>query len=149
MQSQGDRPPRFGSDEEVEEVVRKFESCEFGPDEFKHPEHLTVALVYALRFDEGEALRRTRAGILSFLAHHRIEPSSVYHETITLFWLRRVRAFAEEPARATLALATLADELLKACGDSRLVFEYYGKELLDSPSARASAVEPDLKPFDF
>ena len=149
MKAQGDTLKRFGSDGEVEEVVRKFESCEFGPDEFKHPEHLSVALVYGLRFGEGEALRRTRAGILRFLAHHHIEASSVYHETITVFWLRRVRAFAEGRDRARLSLAALANEMLKACGDSRFVFEYYSKDVLDSPAARASLVEPDLKPLDF
>ncbi len=149
MNAQGDAHMRFGSDEEVLEVVRKFESCEFGPDEFNHPEHLTVALVYALRHGEGEALERTRSGILNFLAHHGIEASSVYHETITVFWLRRVRAFAGERSRATPALAALAGELIEACADSRLISGYYSGELLDSPKARASAVEPDLKPLDF
>lgn len=149
MKTEGDAPRVFASDEEVLEVVRKFESCEFAPDEFSHREHLCVALVYALRHDEREALERTRAGIHNFLKHHRIAPESVYHETITIFWLLRVRAFAEADGRASLPLAALAEELLAECGGSRLIYDYYSKALLDAEHARSHRVEPDLKPLDF
>ena len=48
----------YRSDEEVSEVVRRFESCEFAPDEFKHRLHLTVALLYLLDSPYAEALER-------------------------------------------------------------------------------------------
>ncbi|HEX5707842.1 MAG TPA: hypothetical protein VFX96_11135 [Pyrinomonadaceae bacterium] len=149
MKTEGDAPRGFASDEEVLEVVRRFETCEFSPDEFNHREHLCVALVYARRLEEREALERTRAGIHDFLTHHRITPASVYHETITVFWLRRVRAFAEADGRASLPLAALAEELFAVCGNSRLIYDYYTKARLDTDEAREVLVEPDLKPFDF
>lgn len=147
--TEGDAPRAFASDEEVLEVVRGFESCALAPDDFNHREHLCVALVYARRFGEREALERTREGIHKFLRHHGIAPESVYHETITVFWLLRVRAFAEEERRASLSLAALAAELFDACGNSRLIFDYYSKARLDTEHARLYRVEPDLKPFDF
>ncbi len=73
---------------------------------------------------------------------------SVYHETITVFWLKRVRAFIERAGHGR-ALAELANELAESCGDSRLVFDYYSKELVGSEGARRGLVEPDLKPLDF
>jgi hypothetical protein len=139
--------PLYETDEEVQEVVRKFESCESGPRELDHRAHLTVALCYALRFSEEEALAHMRAGLDRFIRAHGVDPNK-YHETLTVFWLKRVRAFAlrASPGRT---LAELANELAEECGDSRLAFDYYGRELIDSERARRTWVAPDLKPLDF
>jgi len=136
----------YGSDEEVSEVARKFEACEFAPDEFKHRLHLTVALVYLLDSPYAEALERMRRGLHSFIRHHGL--SGVYHETLTVFWMRRVLAFVEQSDR-TRGLAQLANELKDACSDSRLVFDYYTKERLESDKARRYWLDSDLKPLDF
>ena len=137
----------YETDIEVEEVLRKFESGATAPDDFKHRQHLTVALLYLLRLPAREAHKRLREAILGFLKHHNIE-EPVYHETITAFWLRRVRAFIDD-ADTGRPTHELASELAKACADSRLVFNYYSKELIDTDEARARWVEPDLKPLDF
>jgi len=136
----------FESDEDVLEVVRKFESCEYAPDDFGHRLHLTVALVYILDSPYAEALERMRQGLRRFVEHHRL--SGVYHETLTVFWVRRVRAFAEQSDRAR-GLTRLANDLNDACADSRLVFDYYTKERVDSDKARAYWLDSDLKPLDF
>ena len=133
--------------EEVEEVVRRFESCELPTADFNHREHLLVALCYLLRMGDAEALERLRARIGRYAAAHGVNPS-LYHETITVFWLRRVRAFVER-ADAARGLAELTNALAEECGGSRLVFEYYSKELIDSDGARRGWVEPDLRPLDF
>ena len=138
----------YASDEEVLEVVRRFETCEFAPDDFNHRAHLIVALCYLLRGPEQEALARMREGILKFLAHHRIDPASVYHETLTVFWIRRVRSFVGRPGHGG-TLAALANELVESCGSSRVVFDYYSKELVGSDEARRGLVGPDVKPLDF
>lgn len=136
----------YRSDEEVSEVVRKFESCEFAPDEFKHRLHLTVALVYLLDSTYAKALERMRRSLRRFVVHHAL--SGVYHETLTVFWMRRVLAFVERSDR-TRGTATLANELAEACADSRLAFDYYTKARLESDKARAYLLDPDLKPLDF
>ena len=137
----------YRSDAEVEEVVRGFESCELPPADFNHREHLLVALCYLLRAGDAEALARLRAGIERYVAAHDINPS-LYHETITVFWLRRVRAFVGR-ADAARGLAELTNALAEECGSSRLVFDYYSKGLIDSEAARRGWVEPDLKSLDF
>ncbi|HEX6626210.1 MAG TPA: hypothetical protein VF064_21010 [Pyrinomonadaceae bacterium] len=138
----------YRDDEEVLKVVRGFESCECAPDDFNHRSHLVVALCYLLREPEEKALARMRGGLLKFLAHHRIDPATVYHETLTVFWLKRVRAFTERAGHGR-TLAALANELAESCGNSRVVFDYYSKELVGSEEARRALVEPDLKPLDF
>jgi 2'-5' RNA ligase len=136
----------FENDEAVLEVVRRFESCEYAPDDFKHRLHLTVALVYLLDSSYAEALERMRQSLHRFVAHHKL--SRVYHETLTVFWMRRVLAYMEQSDRAR-GLTQLANELNEACANSRLVFDYYTKERLDSDKARAYWLDSDLKPLDF
>jgi hypothetical protein len=138
---------RFRDDEEARGVVRKFESCEFQPSEFKHRLHLTVALSYLLGAPYAEALERMRRGLRRFIRSRGIDPG-VYHETLTVFWMRRVQAFVEQADRSR-GLAELANELIEACGDARLASEYYSKERLDSDKARRYWLDSDLKPLDF
>ena len=137
----------YSSDDEVLEVVAGFESCGLPPAEFNHREHLAVALCYLLRTGDAEALTRLRAGIAKYAAGHGINPS-LYHETVTVFWLRRIRAFAAR-AGAGAGLAALANRLAEECGDSRLVYEYYSKGLIDSAEPRREWREPDVRPLDF
>ena len=139
---------RFGADEEVEEVGRGFESGGLRPDEFKHREHLVVALLYLLRHPPAEAHGRMRRGIHAFLRAHGEDPAPVYHETLTAFWIRRVGAFVARADRRR-PLHELANELCADCGDARLVFEYYSRALVETDEARRGRVEPDLKALDF
>jgi hypothetical protein len=137
----------YGSDDEVEELVRGFESCELPPAEFNHREHLLVALCYLRRMGDAEALTRLRAAIGRYAAAHSVNPS-LYHETVTVFWLKRVRAFVEREGGGA-GLAALANRVGAECGTSGLVREYYSEGLLDSAEARRVWREPDLKPLDF
>jgi hypothetical protein len=137
----------YQTDEEVEEVVRRFESCELPPADFNHREHLLVALCYLLRMDEAESLARVRTRINAYVAAHGINPN-LYHETITAFWLKRVRAYVNRAGNGH-GLAEMTNALADECGSSRLIFDYYSKELIDSEAARRTWVEPDIKPLDF
>ncbi|HEY0545041.1 MAG TPA: hypothetical protein VGC91_06560 [Pyrinomonadaceae bacterium] len=138
---------RYESDEEVEAVVRKFEACLFSPGEFHHREHLTVALCYLLESNEQAALERLRANLFRFLEHHHIE-ANVYHETITLFWLKLVGHFLEGADKGR-ALAELTNDLIAECGEAHLVKAHFSRQLLDSEEARAAWVEPDLQSLNF
>jgi hypothetical protein len=137
----------YSSDAEAAEVVRRFESCELPPAEFNHREHLLVALCYLLRMGDAEALARVRERIGGYAAAHGVSPS-LYHETVTAFWMRRVRAYLAR-AGAGRGLAELVNGLAAECGSSRLIYEYYSRELLGSEAARGAWVEPDLRPLDF
>lgn len=138
----------FCRDEDVLGVLRGFETGELPPAEFDHARHLAVALALLARLgDERAAAARVRDGLARYLARHGVDARK-YHETITVFWVRRVAAFLAR-AGAGRRLAELANELARECGDPRLVFDYYSRALIDSEEARARRVEPDLKPLDF
>jgi hypothetical protein len=80
---------RYQSEGEIENVVRGFETCETGADDFNHPEHLVVAVWYLHTLDRDAALDRMRSGLLRFLDHHEGNTSK-YSETITVFWIDKI-----------------------------------------------------------
>ncbi len=140
--------PRYAAAEEVETLVRGFESCTLAWAEWTHAAHLTVALWYALRHDPGEALRRVREGIKRYNLANGVVTTRErgYHETITRFWMRHVRDFLDSRRGEGWPLERLANELV-ACAKRDAPLEHYSRELLFSWEARAGYVEPDLKPF--
>jgi len=79
----------MNSEHEIESVVRGFETCETRADEFKHKDHLVVAVWYVHNLGREAALDRMREGLLRFIAHHEIDPKK-YSEEITSSWIERV-----------------------------------------------------------
>ena len=80
---------RYQSEDEIEKVVRGFEACETGADDFHHSEHLAVAAWYLHTMDRDAALDRIRAGLLRFLNHYEGNTSK-YSETITVFYIDKI-----------------------------------------------------------
>jgi len=79
----------YQSESEIENVVRAFETCETGADDFKHKDHLAVAVWYVHNLGSEAALERMRAGLIRFLNHHQVDPTK-YSEEITTLWIERV-----------------------------------------------------------
>jgi len=80
---------RYQSEAEIEHVVRGFETCETGADDFGHPEHLVVAVSYLHAMDRDAALCRMRSCLLRFLDHHEGDTGK-YSDEITVFWIDRI-----------------------------------------------------------
>ena len=132
----------FKDDTEVKELVRAFEACTIHPGEFKHYQHLAVALWYVANFSYDEATVRVRAGIQKLAAAYG---KMGYHETITLFWLAIVREFFARSK--SHSIAALANRLAAECADKNLIRAYYSEDLLTSDRAKRGWVAPDLKPL--
>jgi len=135
--------------EEVFEVLRGFADRTLPRERWTHGAHLTVALWHLLQYDWPEAVTRVRAGIKAYNAAHGVRqtPTGGYHETLTLFWMRAVRAFLETGRNEGRSLVALANALV-ASADRDLPLRHYSRELLFSTEARAGWVEPDLMPLD-
>src|ERR1044072_82895 len=100
----------FENDHEIASLVHSFEACTIHPAEFKHYQHLTIALWYVANFSYEEATMRMRTGIQKLAMAYR---KTGYHETITLFWLAIVREFW---ARSdSHSIAELANKLAAEC----------------------------------
>ena len=135
----------YQSDDEIRSLVNEFEACSFHPSEFKHQQHLAVALWYVTNLPYEEASERMKRGIQRLAASHG---KTGYHETVTVFWLRVVRGFLTGSAGVD-SIAVLTNQLIERYGDKNLILDYYSAELLASPEAKSNWVEPDVKPLRF
>ena len=126
------------------ELVRKFEDATISREEWKHPEHLIVALFYVSQYDVESAIKKMRSGILNLLAKGfgvDLNKEMPYHETITVFWIRSVAAF--NAASKGKPLGEKIDEMV-ALFDKDYLLSFYSRELIFSDRARTSWVEADL-----
>jgi hypothetical protein len=133
----------YRTEAEIEEVVQRFETCIYAPEEFFHARHLTVAAWYFLRLDTRTAEERTRAGLLKFIRHHG---KNAYHETITEFWLRLANHRIRQAEAGSDSLA-LVNEIVGSLSDKNLIYKHYSRKLLESADAKAGWVAPDLAPM--
>ena len=135
----------YKSDDEIRLLVAEFESCSFHPSEFRHHQHLAVVLWYVASLPYTDASERMKRGIQRLAASYG---KTGYHETITEFWLRVVRAFLPDGERPE-SIAVVANQLIEKFADKNLILNYFSAELLASPEARSNWVEPDVKRLPF
>jgi hypothetical protein len=85
----------YETDQEIEEVVRGFETCATPAADFHHREHLTVAVWYLQTLSRAETVDAMRAALLRFLDHYGVDRKK-YSEEITVFWVNAVASQLEE-----------------------------------------------------
>jgi hypothetical protein len=133
----------YASEREIEAVVRGFEMCTTPAADFSHASHLTVTVWYLSRGSFATVLDQFRDGLFRFIDRHHIDKNK-YNETITHFWIRAVADYLKEVGPEH-SLLDQVNTVVERFSNSRLVFEYYSKELVNSDQAKREWVEPDLK----
>jgi hypothetical protein len=101
----------YESEEEIEAVVRGFETCTTPGDDFHHREHLVVAVYYLQTLSREQAVDRMRSALLKFLTHHGGDKGK-YSEEVTVFWIDAVASKLE----GISADASLAEKCNHAIG---------------------------------
>ena len=134
----------FKNEREIAELVRGFETCELNPGDFRHYQHLAVALWYLKHFPYEEASDRMRGGIQRLAAAYG---KSGYHETITRFWLKMVSRFLRT-ANSDATISELANLLADEYCNKNVIADYYSQETIASAKAKNEWVEPDLKALE-
>lgn len=126
------------TDSEILTLADRLERCLLAGSEFRHRDHITLAATYLYAADLPAAMEKTRASISRFAAHHH---STLYHETITRFWMLQ----AEKNIDRRLCLRDSVERAHIALSDKNLIYEFFSRERLHSPEAKAGWVKPDLK----
>ena len=126
------------TDSEILTMVDRFERCLLAPTEFHHRDHLAVAVTYLYQSDFDTALARMVSSLRRFVTHHG---GTRYHQTVTHFWMIQ----AEKHLDRNLCLRDSVERVIRALPNKDVVYEYYSKERLASPEAKAIWIEPDLK----
>ena len=125
------------------EFRRAFEACEVAPASFDHAAHVRLAYVYLCGQSIDTAVERMKASLLAFRAHLGVDPGK-YHETITRAWIMAVDHFMQQSAHGYDSAAAFmqANPVLL---DTRVMLTHYSAEVLFSPEARRSFVQPDIQ----
>lgn len=125
------------------ELTRALERGEIANEGFHHASHLHVAWVYLAESSSvQQAADKMRNTLRRFAA--ALGKPQKYHETITLFWvhfLARAKTVSRGQRLEDIVYAN--PQLL----EKNFPLAYYSAERLFSDEARASWVEPDLKPL--
>lgn len=135
----------FQTNEDIYLLVKSFEDCTIAKSEWTHAAHLTVGLFYCRLLQFAVAKNVIRDGIYWLNDRHGTPNTadSGYHETLTVFWLKRIWNFLDE-REWTNDMAPLANELIEKYSDPGLPLRYYTRELLFSAQARCEYYPPNL-----
>ena len=134
---------KYETEDEILSVVKAFESGTVSRDEWRHAEHLTVALYYLSHNDFETSLRKMRNGIFNLLKAFEVDLTKEmpYHETMTVFWIRTVFDFKNSKNNASMP--EICSELIEKF-DKDYPLRFYSRERLFSDEARAKFIAPDL-----
>jgi hypothetical protein len=108
----------YQSEQEIDAVVSGFEQCTTAPENFKHREHLTVAVCYLRNSTPEQALAKMRSGLFHFLDHHGVGRGK-YDEVVTRGWLALVQRVCEGLNRET-SLVIATNVVLEQLSDTKL-----------------------------
>ena len=128
--------------EEVATLVRNFEEQRLALEDWDHISHLVVCCWLVMR-DPNNAEERLRNGIVRLNRSLGVisTATSGYHETLTLFWLAKVRCLVDVCSGTDIAVLRAVVEGL---ADKNLVYFHYSPECIANEEARQRWVEPDL-----
>jgi hypothetical protein len=135
---------KYKNEGEIHALVRSFENATISEADWRHAEHLAVALFYLTRGDIETATEKMRDGLFNLLTKGfavNLTKEMPYHETLTVFWMRAIAAF--NASKDGASLVEKANELV-AVYDKDYPLKFYSRERLFSNDARARFVEPDL-----
>lgn len=135
---------KYETEDEILSIVDEFEKGTISRDDWKHAEHMVVALYYLWHHDFETSLGKMREGIFNLLKAFEVDLTKEmpYHETMTVFWMRTVFDFKNSKNGASMA--EICGEMVEKF-DKDYPLRFYSRELLFSDEARARFVEADLQ----
>jgi len=128
---------------EVAALVSDFEQQTLPLLEWNHRTHLTVCCWYVMK-KPAQAEELMRVGLQRFNRAHGIltTPKSGYHESLTRFWIAKVRGLVEVCTGTDIAVMSA---VVQGLADKNLVLFHYSEERINSAEARRTWCEPDLR----
>ena len=124
-----------------EEFLEAFEDCTL--EEFHHADHIRMAWIYLRKFGYTAGSIKVKEGIKKFAAAKNA--NTLYHETITEFWIRLVLHVIQ----ANTNVENFSEFLHStwALLDAKSIFSHYTKDFLMSEKAKKEWMPPNLMPM--
>ena len=131
---------------DVDDLAARFAAAALPKDEWTH---LAVGAWHVHHYGPHEALARLRTGIRRLNDAHGTPNSATsgYHESVTRAYLRLLAHFLASCPVAMPLGERVARLVAGPLAAKDLLFQFYSRERLMTPTARAEWVEPDVAPL--
>jgi hypothetical protein len=134
------------SEADLDKIVNGFIEKSLDKSLWTHHAHIIACIWHMMQFEKDDAVCRMRSGIISYnLATGGVNTGqNGYHETITIFWADIIHQFLQD--NPGMSYADACNKFLQSPqSDKNYPFEFYSRERLLSPAARARFVKADKK----
>jgi hypothetical protein len=133
----------------LDAFAAQFTALTLTREQWTHAAHLRVGAWHVDRYGADEALNRLRRGIrvLNESFGNVNTDSAGYHETITAAYVRLIALFLARCDPSAPLEDKVGALLASPLADKSVLRAFWSRELMMSPRARASWVEPDLAPL--
>lgn len=122
-----------------------FETVEMDVKAFDHEQHVRLAWLYLNEHDLEQAFQRYKWSLIKFATAWGYP--GLYHETITWCYVSLIDQ-AMKAVSSPENWVDFRDQNPAIMSKSPpIIFHHYSKDLIASKKARASIVEPDIKPL--
>ena len=148
-------PPELpATDPEIDAFIAAFEAGTLAKERWTHGAHLLTGACYVHSFGEQVAIARMRERVSAYnlAVGGQNTPTSGYHETVTIFWIKLLALVvsnlkAMDPGISRAGLLHLA---VKGLVNERNIYrEYYDFDILKSEEARRTWIAPNIRPIDW
>ncbi len=140
--------PLPNEEPDINAFIAAFESGTLPKPRWTHAAHILTGACYVHTYGEAQAINRMRARVSAYnvAVGGQNTPTSGYHETITILWIKILAQFrAKHPTLPRAALATLCVEHFALQRD--ILRRYYDYDIA-STEARRTWTPPTLEILD-
>jgi hypothetical protein len=133
----------------IDAFLHAFASCTLPKSEWTHSAHIFTGACFVHTLGESAAIDRMRLSIRRYNESigGQNTPTSGYHESVTVFWIKLLAAFHRE-TQPTSRAAFAAHAVEHFAAQRDLLSRFYDFDLAASTEARQRWVPPTLKRLD-
>lgn len=134
---------------DLDDFAARFVACRIPKGEWTHLAHLAIGMWHVHKYGTDEALTRLRNGIRRLNDSHGTlnTETSGYHETVTRAYVQLLAQYLDTCPLAMPLAERVSLLIASPLADKAALLEFYSRERLMSPQARANWVEPDIMPL--
>jgi hypothetical protein len=134
---------------EIDAFLHAFESCTLPKSEWTHAAHIFTGACLVHTLGETAAIDHMRRALRRFneSVGGQNTPTSGYHETVTVLWIKLLAAFHRDTAPTSRA-AFAARAVAHFAEQRDLLARFYDFDLVASTEARQRWIPPTLQPLD-
>jgi hypothetical protein len=131
------------SEPEIDAFLAAFEAGTLPKERWTHAAHILTGACYVHQYGEAAAIDRMRERVSAYniAVGGKNTPTSGYHETITVFWIKLIASTLTATSRTEFARQSV-----ETFAANRSIYaDFYDFDVIASTEARRTWIEPTLR----